>query len=150
VGRAKRPRYDIKQVINVAGALPRTGRGDCWGVGERWVKAVKVPVQTTEAAGDDGESAAGAARAGGADDRVALGVFEAKEVDCFFLLPGRMLVLVRSERSRDGLGLLLRRVTLFILALWSSADTFEPVSNREGEVEGRRITLLDKHGEFAE
>ena len=46
-------------------------------------------MQTTEAAGDDREGAAGAAGAGGADYGVALSVFEAEEVDGFFLLPGR-------------------------------------------------------------
>lgn len=115
----------------MAGTLPRARGGDCGGVGERWVKAIEVPVQTAEAARDNGEGAAGAAGTGGADYRVSLGVFEAEEVDCFFLL-------------------LLWRIALFVFTFWSGTNAFEPVSDGEGEMEGRGIALLDEHGEFAE
>ena len=58
-------------------------------------------MQTAEATGDDGEGAAGAAGAGVADYGVTLCVFEAEEVDGFFLLSvgGVSLVRVRSERG---------------------------------------------------
>lgn len=84
---AQRTGHKLKKIVDVAGTFPGTRGGDGGGVGERWVEAVEVPVQTAEAAGNDGEGAAGAAGAGGADYGVALGVFEAEEVDCFFLLP---------------------------------------------------------------
>ena len=92
--------YDIKQIVDVARASPGTGGGDGGGVGEGWVETVEVPVQTAEAAGDDGEGAAGAAGAGVADYGVAFCVFEAEEVDCFFLLSGRWLVWV--DRKEGG------------------------------------------------
>ncbi len=122
-----RPLSNRQQIIDMSRTPPRPRRSYCRRIRHRRIEAVKVPVQPTKAARNNGLLPLTPCTTDMTQYRIALLVRQAEEVHIAHLL---------DPRSRWKF--------LLVLALWAGGHTLEILSEVLWQLKGARILIFEK------